>query len=100
MKGQALKELQTTANLVCPAGQAGATVSGTPATDCDRVNQEISALSTVIAEQTATPSAQTPTGQTGAQLPLATPSAQNKNLPNAKTTPPVKVSSPSGNLTP
>ena len=39
MKGQALKELQTTANLVCPAGQAGATVSGTPATDCDRVNQ-------------------------------------------------------------
>lgn len=76
---QALQQLQLTASLVCANSQSP---------DCQKVNAEITDLGGV---QTATGSA--------AQAPIATASAQT-NLPKAKTIPPAKLSSPSGELTP
>lgn len=79
MKTEAVKELQLTASLIC--------VPGTQTADCDRVNAEINSLSKTV-EATK-----------GGELKVATSSAQ-QNLPKAKTTPPVKISSPSGEITP
>lgn len=76
VKDQALTELQTTASLVCAAGQSA---------DCDRVNKEITDLNVVAASPSA-------------DLSVATTSAK-VNLPKAKTAPPVKISSPSGQIT-
>lgn len=72
---QAVKELELTASLVCVSENA----------DCDKVKKEIEDINTPIGSDSAE---------------LATPSAAVKNLPNAKTTPPVKISSPSGEIKP
>lgn len=83
LNDQAVQELQLTSQLVCV----------TASIDCDKVNQEISDLGATI-----TASAQTATGSAGLNAPLSTPSAVNKNLQNVKTTPPVKISTPSGEI--
>lgn len=82
----ALKELQQAASLVCAAS--------TDNNDCRLVTAEISS----IAQENppASPSALPSAGQT----PLSTTSGTKSNLPNAATKPPVKLSSPSGEITP
>ena len=71
LKDQALQQLQLTANLICSNNQNA---------DCQKINEEIATLG-----DTQSPS-------------LATTSA-SAGLPNIKTQPPVKVSSPGGELT-
>lgn len=82
VKDQAITELQTTASLVCAAGQSA---------DCDRVNKEIADLNAAVANP--------PAASPSPDLSVATPSA-NVNLPKAKTVPPVKIGTPSGQITP
>lgn len=76
---QAKQELQTTASLVCGLGQTA---------DCDNVNKEIADLNIV------------PVASPSAALTPATASAKKTNLPKVKTSPPAKISSPSGEITP
>lgn len=89
LNDQALQQLQLTATLVCT--NAPASPAGGQSADCQKVNAEITALG---GTQTASGSA-----TTESETPLATASAKT-NLPKAKTVPPAKVSSPSGDLTP
>lgn len=88
MRDQAIQELQLTASLVCPLGQTA---------DCELVNNEI----TTLGSAAATPAAEVKPVEPPVE-PLATASAQKttKNLPKAKTAVPVKISSPSGEITP
>jgi tetratricopeptide (TPR) repeat protein len=81
---QALAQLQLTASLVCSQDSQTA--------DCQRVNAEITALGSTPAS----PAAGLNQNKEEAIAP-ATPSG-SKNLPNAKTTPPVRVGSPSGEI--
>jgi hypothetical protein len=87
---QAIQELQLAASLVCFDGQSA---------DCQKVKNELAALGQ------ATPSAQvagtaTPSGQLEPASPLATSSGQNPNLPRARTVPPARISTPSGEIQP
>lgn len=82
---QAGRELQLAASLVCAAGQK---------IDCDRVNEEIKELSDKLASVSAAPTA------TPLQEKIATASAEPRNLPRAKTTPPATIASPSGEINP
>lgn len=93
----ALQELQTTSTLVC--------VATANKVDCERVNSEIDELNkTIKAAGTntpeATPSAQVSPSPTEEQQPLASPGAQNSNLPKTAITPTPKVGSSSGELQP
>lgn len=75
LNDQATSELQTVAGLICTAEE-------TP--DCQQIKKEITDLNTPP-----------PTGSSQ----LASPSAQPNNLPKAKAVPPVKIASPSGEIT-
>jgi tetratricopeptide (TPR) repeat protein len=74
MKTQAQEQLQIVSSLVCDQ---------TPNNDCDQVNKEIAEFNAPKIEE-----------------PPASPSGNLKNLPKAKTTPPAKIASPSGEITP
>lgn len=74
LNDQATQQLQLTASLVCASDQKSA--------DCLKVNDEIKGLLPASVAKTN----------------LATPSAQSTNLPKVKTTPPAKISTPSGEL--
>ncbi len=82
---QALAQLQLAASLVCSQDKQ------TP--DCQRVNAEITELGSIPASPAA---GLNPSPEAEAITP-ASPSG-GKNLPNAKTTPPVRVGSPSGEI--
>lgn len=81
LNDQALKELQLTSSLICTTKSA----------DCDKVNAKIAGLGT---------QSQNATGSADLNSPLSTASAANKNLQKAKTTPPIKISTPSGQIQP
>lgn len=82
MKSQALSELQMVASLVCTA---------TANADCDQVNNEIASLNASENPVSA--------ATASANLKTASESAQT-NLKNAKTVPPAKIGSPSGEIQP
>lgn len=82
---QALAQLQLTASLVCSQDSETA--------DCQRVNAEI----TELGSTPASPAAGLNQNQGAETIAPASPSG-SKNLPNAKTTPPVTVGSPSGEI--
>lgn len=85
LKDQALAQLQLTGALICGANQNSA--------DCARVNAEIAELGSTPAS----PAAVVAPGKETESL--ASPSSAS-NLEKAKTKPPVKISSPSGEITP
>lgn len=90
LNSQALTELQQTATLVCAASATGP--------DCKGVNNEIDALNKLLGTKAASPAAAI-TGPAEQQS-LATPGGEKSNLPKAKTQPPAKIASPSGQITP
>ena len=86
MNSQAISELQLTASLICQ--------TSSPSSDCDQVNKEINNLSSPAATPSAVPVVATPS----AQPKLATSSAVIKPLPKVAT--PIKLGTPSGQITP
>jgi tetratricopeptide (TPR) repeat protein len=88
---RALSELQTTQQYVCanPASQV----------DCDKIKQEINDLTNPKPEEKPqAANTEVPSPTPSIVSPAASPSGAKRNLPNAKTQPPVKIGSPSGEL--
>lgn len=98
-KDQAFQQLQLTDQLVClrPENKQSLAVD-TTRTDCEKVKAEIADLAKPpeVATSEGTVAGET-TVESDSQL--EEPAGQNQNLPNAKTQPPVKIASPSGEIT-